>query len=338
MTGFGGPQVMSPQTVPSPRPARGEVLVKVEACGINRIDLLLRDGETPTKPALPHILGCEFAGAIAEVGEDVSPEWTAGDRVVARTMVTCGRCEWCRRGRDNLCEKLQFFGVDRPGGYAELVAVPEKCLIRLPETVSATSAAAVIGTGPTVWRMLLTRGRLQVGETALIIAGTSGIGVLAVQLAKAAGARVIATAGSERKRARLLELGADEVVDHSQDRWHREVRRLTGGAGVDLVFEHVGQVTWASSIVSLRKGGRLVVCGGHTGFDVDMNLWSLFAKEIELIGSFAGAAQDCSDILDAVARGDVRAVIHDELPLDRAAEAQELLSGREAIGKVLLVP
>jgi NADPH:quinone reductase-like Zn-dependent oxidoreductase len=329
---------LSVEQVPKPTPGPGEALVGVEACGVNRIDLLLRDGETPVKPKLPLILGCEFAGTIAAVGDGVAPAWSLGDRVVARTMVTCGRCPLCLAGRDNLCEQLEIFGVDRDGGYAEYVVVPQRCLIRLPDHISTRTAAAVVGTGPTVWRMLVTRGRLRVGETALIIAGTSGIGVLAVQLAKAAGARVIATAGSAEKLARLRELGADEVVDHSQASWHRDVRRLTDGAGVDLVFEHVGAATFSSSISSMKKGARLVTCGGHTGFDVGLNLWHLFAKEIELIGSFAGSAIDARDILAAVARGDVEAVVHGEYPLEQAHEAQQLLAGRESVGKVLLVP
>jgi 2-desacetyl-2-hydroxyethyl bacteriochlorophyllide A dehydrogenase len=338
LTSTGGPQGLRVARVPVPRPGQGEVLVKVEACGVNRVDILIRDGQTPTAPPLPHILGCEVAGVIAEVGQGVRADWQPGDQVVSRPLMSCGVCRPCRTGHDNVCDDLKILGVDAPGGYAEFVVVPERGLLRLPGTVPAQTAAAIVGTGPTAWHMLITRGRLVVGETVLVIAGASCIGVLAVQIAKRAGARVIATAGSAHKRGRLLELGADEVVDHQAERWHRQVRQLTGGSGVDLVFEHVGQATWASSIASLRKGGRLVTCGGHTGFDVSLNLWQLFAKEIELIGSFAGTTEDLHQVFGAVARGEVKAVVHGCYGLEEAAVAQQQLEDRSSIGKVILVP
>ncbi|HUZ55733.1 MAG TPA: zinc-binding dehydrogenase [Streptosporangiaceae bacterium] len=338
LTSTGGPDGLSVARVPRPRPGLEEVLIQVEACGINRVDILIRDGQTPTAPPLPHILGCEVAGTIVEVGPGTRPGWLPGDHVVSRPLMSCGLCRACRTGHDNVCDNLKILGVDAPGGYAEFVVVPQRGLLRLPGTVSARTAAAVVGTGPTAWHMLVTRGRLQVGETVLIIAGASGIGVLAIQIAKRAGARVIATAGSASKRERLLDLGADEVVDHMSERWHRQVRQLTGGEGVDLVFEHVGQATWASSISSLRKGGRLVTCGGHTGFDVSLNLWPLFAKEIEVIGSFAGTTQDLHQVFGAVARGEVSAVVHGSYGLEEAALAQRQLEDRSSVGKVVLVP
>jgi 2-desacetyl-2-hydroxyethyl bacteriochlorophyllide A dehydrogenase len=334
----GGPQGLTTGRVPRPQPGPGEVLIKVEACGVNRVDILIRDGQTPTAPPLPHILGCEVAGRIAEVGPDVGAQWQVGDPVVSRPLMSCGLCRLCRTGRDNVCDNLKILGVDAPGGYAEFVVVPQRGLLRLPATVSAPTAAAVVGTGPTAWHMLITRGQLEVGQTVLIVAAASGIGVLAVQIAKRAGARVIATAGSAAKRERMLELGADEVIDHGSERWHRQVRQLTAGEGVDLVFEHVGQATWASSLASLRKGGRLVTCGGHTGFDVSLNLWQLFAKEIELTGSFAGTTQDLHQVFGAIARGEISAVVHGSYGLDEAVLAQRQLEDRSSIGKVILVP
>jgi NADPH:quinone reductase-like Zn-dependent oxidoreductase len=338
LTSVGGPEGLVVADVEPPRPGRGEVVIRVEACGINRVDILMRDGQTPTAPPLPHIMGCEVAGTIAEIGPEVDPGWQVGDQVVSRPLMSCGRCRPCRTGRDNVCDSLKILGVDAPGGYAELVSVPQRGLLRLSGSVSAETAAAVVGTGPTAWHMLITRGQLQAGQTALIIAGASGIGVLGIQIAKSAGARVLATAGNAAKRDRLLELGADEVIDHTSDRWHRQVRQLTGGEGVDLVFEHVGQATWASSIASMRKGGRLVTCGGHTGFDVSLNLWQVFAKEIQIIGSFAGTTQDLHDVFAAVARRQVRAVVHGRFGLDEVVAAQRLLEDRTSIGKVILVP
>lgn len=334
---FGDSSVMSLDILPDPVPRMGEVLIRVSACGVNRVDILSRTGQTPAPIELPHILGSEVAGEVHSVGDGV-PGIEKGARVLVNPALSCGACDACLSGRDNMCRSSLIYGVQTSGGYCEYATAPASAIIALPESVSFEAAASVTVTGPTAWHMLFTRGGLRIGETVLVIAAGSGIGVMAVQLAKRAGARVIATASSDEKLEAARKLGADEVVNHSQPNWHREVRRLTNGEGADLVFEHVGSATWNSSIASMRVGGRLVTSGGHSGFDVAINLWSLFAKELTLVGSFSGTRQDLIHVLDLVAQGAIHPVIYATFPLERVAEAHVAMESRQVFGKILVVP
>jgi NADPH:quinone reductase-like Zn-dependent oxidoreductase len=186
--------------------------------------------------------------------------------------------------------------------------------------------------------MLRTRANLGVGEDVLVIAAGSGIGVLGMQIAAAAGARVIATAGSEDKMRRALEMGAAFAVNHSDPSWPDKVRDFTGGRGVDIVFEHVGQATWAGSLRALARGGKLVTCGGHSGFTVDMNLWHLFVKEHTIIGSFAGTRQDFLDVMRMAGQGKLRQVVQEVFSLGDVLKAQQLLADRKVFGKLMLDP
>jgi NADPH:quinone reductase-like Zn-dependent oxidoreductase len=320
-----------------PRPGPGEVLVRVRACGLNQVDLLTRDGKTPAAVPLPHISGTEVAGEVAEVGPGVAGI-RPGDRVVVDPVLSCGECEFCRRGSDNMCLQGRIYGVQTQGGYGEYAVAPVGQLIALPATMSYEDAAAVAVTGPTAWHMLRRRADVRVGEDVLVIAAGSGIGVLAVQIAALAGARVVATAGSEDKMARAAALGARHVVNHRDPSWPEQVRRWTGGRGVDLVFEHVGAATWEGSLRALARGGRLVTSGGHSGFTVQLDLWHLFVKEHTVIGSFAGSRQDLVDVLRLVERGEIRPVVQEVVGLDGVAGAQQLLEDRGVFGKLLLDP
>lgn len=320
-----------------PHPGPGEVLVRVRACGLNRVDILSREGETPAPLDLPHISGTEAAGEVAEVGLGVM-EWHEGDRVVVAPAISCWRCEPCREGRDNMCLRGRVFGVQTQGGYAEYAVAGSDQVVALPVGMDFESAAAVAVTGSTAWHMLVRRAHVGVGQDVLIIAAGSGIGVMGVQIAKLAGARVIATAGSDEKLVQARDLGADFTVNYSDPDWPGAVRRFTDGRGVDVVFEHVGSATWQGSLKALTRGGRLVTCGGHSGFDVSINLWHLFVKEHTLIGSFSGTRQDLLDVLELVGRGQISPVIHAKFPLEEAADAQALLEDRQVFGKVLLLP
>jgi NADPH:quinone reductase-like Zn-dependent oxidoreductase len=285
---------------------------------------------------MPHASGTEVTGDVVGVGEGV--DLPTGSRVLVNPVISCGRCEFCRAGRDNACLRGRIFGVQTEGGYASHIVVDAGWLLPLPEGVSYEEGAAVAVTGSTAWHMLVTRAGIVLGNDVLIIAGGSGIGAMGIQIAKLAGARVIATAGSSDKRARALEVGADDVVDHYDPQWPKTVRRLTGGRGVDVVFEHVGQATWKGSLAALARGGTLVTCGGHSGFTVHIDLWSLFVKEHKIIGSFAGTTSDLLHVLGLVAERKLRPVIHERLPLADAARAQQLLEAGEVFGKVLLAP
>lgn len=333
----GGPEVLRLEEVPTPEPSPDAVLVRVRACGLNHVDILSREARTPGRIALPHISGTEVAGEVAAVGACVS-QWRPGDPVVVVPALSCGRCEPCRSGEDNMCLEGAIFGVQTDGGYAEFCLAPADHLLRLPDGVSAEVAAAIAVTGSTAWHMLVRRAALRQGEDVLIVAAGSGIGALAVQIAKLSGARVIATAGSAAKLEGARALGADHVVNHSDPEWHRQVRDLTNRRGVDVVFEHVGEATWEKSVACLTRGGRLVTCGAHTGSDVRVNLWHLFVKQLSLIGSFAGTRRDLTDVLRMCGRGLLRPVIHDRLPLEAAADGQRLMAERAIFGKLLLVP
>lgn len=323
--------------VPIPTPGPGEVLVRVRACGLNQVDILTRDGQTPREVPLPHISGTEAAGDIAAIGPGVTG-WEIGARVVIDPIIACRHCENCIRGETNMCRNSLVFGVQTKGGYAEYAVVPAHQLLKLPETLDYASAAAMAVTGPTAWHMLRDRAKVVLGEDVLIIAGGSGIGVLGIQIAKAAGARVIATAGGPEKVARLTEIGADFAVDHNDPSWPDQVRRHTGGRGVDIVFEHVGEATWEGSLKALARGGRLVTCGGHSGFMVGFNLWHLFVKQQTLIGSFGGTRRDFLDVMRMGGQGTLRQVVQQVFSLADVPKAQELLRQRKVFGKLVLDP
>lgn len=323
--------------VPVPVPGEGEVLLAVRACGLNQVDLLTRDGQTPKEVPLPHISGTEVAGDVVALGAGVR-DWRVGDRVVVDPIIACRHCAPCIQGRTNMCLQSRVFGVQTQGGYAEYVAAPARQLLAIPANLDYMAAAAMAVTGPTAWHMLCTRADLGVGEDVLVIAAGSGIGVLGMQIAAAAGARVIATAGSEDKMRRALEMGAAFAVNHSDPSWPDKVRDFTGGRGVDIVFEHVGQATWAGSLRALARGGKLVTCGGHSGFTVDMNLWHLFVKEHTIIGSFAGTRQDFLDVMRMAGQGKLRQVVQEVFSLGDVLKAQQLLADRKVFGKLMLDP
>jgi NADPH:quinone reductase-like Zn-dependent oxidoreductase len=324
------------EAIPTPEPGPAEALVRVHASGVNRIDLLTRDGQA-RPPALPHVPGSEVAGEIVAVASGCEG-WGLGDRVVVDPVITCGECDLCRRGHGNLCARSLIYGVQTPGGYAEFAVAPVGQLVRIPANVPYEAAASVTAAGATAWQMLFDRAHLGVGETVLVIAAGSGLGTMAIQMAALAGADVLATAGSEAKREHALALGARAAVDHTQPGWAKQVRELTEGHGADLVVEHVGEATWDESMRALARAGRVVTCGGHSGFDVGIDLWRFFVKGQAILGSFAATRQDLVDVLGLLAKGRLRPVVHKVFPLEEFAAAQALLDDREAIGKVLLSP
>lgn len=236
-----------------------------------------------------------------------------------------------------MCLKGRVYGVQH-GGYAEYAVAPAKQLIRLPSNLNHLEAVSMAVTGPTAYHMLRRRADLQPGEDVLIVAAGSGIGVIGVQIAAMTGARVIATAGSEDKLRKAKELGAHDVVNHREDDWPEQVRRLTAGRGVNVVFEHVGAATWRGSLHALARTGRLVTCGGHAGFTVDMNLWHLFVKEHSILGSFAATRQDFLEVMEMARDCRIRPAIQDVFALDRVVDAQALMEDRQVFGKLMIDP
>ena len=335
--GQDGNRLSIDDSVDVPTPNAGQVLVLVRACGVNQIDLLTRDGQTPQTPQFPHTSGTEVTGDLLVIGEGVEG-WSVGDRVLVDPVIACGDCEFCKKESSNMCLKGRIFGVQTDGGYAEKVLVDSKQLLRLPNSLSYAQGAAIAVTGSTALHMLYRRAKVQAGEDVLIVAAGSGIGVIGVQLALLAGARVIVTAGSDERIRQALALGANFAVNHRDPDWAKQVREWTGGRGVDVVFEHVGEATWKGSLRALARGGRLVTCGGHSGFNVEIDLWNLFVKEQSIIGSFAGSRQDLEEVLSLAEGGKISPVIQDVIPLERMTWALSLMENRQVFGKIIIDP
>lgn len=332
----GGPEVLSWETdFPQPEIGPDDVLVRVRACGLNRVDIFTREGEQGVRPPLPHILGMEVAGDVAAVGENVR-DVAVGDRVLPPPSVPCGQCEWCRRGVANICPNQQVLGRTRHGGYGEFVAVPDYNLLPIPPELSYEQAAAVVVGFGTAWHMLVTRGQARPGETVLILAAGSVVGTAAIQVAKYLGCRVIATASSDAKLEKATELGADAVINYASERFDRRARRLTDGRGVDLVIEHVGADTWQHSVAALAPMGRVVTCGSTTGRWGNTDLWSLFGKQISLIGSFGAIHDELMTLLPLVVDGTLKPVIDRTFPLEQAADAHRYMADRQQFGKLVL--
>ncbi|HXX71448.1 MAG TPA: zinc-binding dehydrogenase [Candidatus Acidoferrum sp.] len=334
ITGHGGPEVLRYTDVPKPSIGSHDVLVRVRACALNHLDLWVRRGLPGRSVPFPHIPGSDISGEVAEVGENVKNA-RVGDKVLLAPGISCGQCEACLGGRDTFCKDYVLFGSTVHGGYAEFVRSPAANVIPIPAGLSFEQAAAVPLVFLTAWHMLLDRAQLKPAEEVLVIAAGSGVGSAAVQIAKVTGARVIATAGSDRKAVKAKELGADDTLLHVGE-FAREVKRLTNGRGVDVVFEHVGAATWDQSIYSLAPGGRLVTCGATTGFENKINVGYLFARQLSILGSFMGPKSDLFAVLELLKRGLLKPVIDCVMPLEQAAEAHRYLENREQFGKVVL--
>jgi NADPH:quinone reductase-like Zn-dependent oxidoreductase len=331
----GGPEVLEYTDVPEPSIKANEVLVEVKACALNHLDVWTRGGLPGIKIPLPHILGNDIAGVVREVGELAT--WVQpGDEVLMQPGVSCGHCAECLQGRDNFCREYDMLGYRRDGGYAESVAVPAVNVIPKPASLSWEEAAALPLVTVTAWHMLVTRAQVQPGEDVLIHAAGSGVGSIGIQIAKLRGARVIATAGSDDKLAKAKELGADEVINYRNEEWPKEVKRLTGRRGVDVVFEHTGAATWEGSIVSLKNNGRLVTCGATSGYDAHTDIRQVFYRHLTILGSFMGTKGELLEAMKFVERGSIRAVVDQVMPLAEARRAHELMEDRAQFGKLVL--
>ena len=333
----GGPEVLKYTEGPDPQIKANEVLVEVRACALNHLDVWVRAGLPGIKIPLPHILGDDVAGVVREAGELVT--WTKpGDEVMVQPGVSCGHCVECLAGRDNMCDEYDMIGYRRDGGYAELLSVPGVNVIPKPGNLSWPEAAALPLVTLTAWHMLVTQARVQPGEDVLVHAAGSGVGSLGIQIARLRGARVIATASSDEKLTKARELGADETVNYTRDDWPKEVKKLTNGRGVDVVFEHTGAATWPGSIVSLKKGGRLVTCGATSGYDARTDLRQVFYRHLTILGSMMGSKAELLSAMNFIGTGQIRAVVDRTLPLAEARKAHELMEDRAQFGKLVLMP
>lgn len=317
----GREQLRLEETVPTPRPGPGQVVVQVHACGLNHLDIFVRRGMPGKHTPLPFISGGDIAGTVAEIGAGPAAGVTVGERVLVDPAVEGGA-----------------IGEDAPGGLAEYVLVPAANLIPLADGMSFDDAAALPIAYGTAWRMLLTRGAVAAGERVLILGAAGGVGTACVQIAKMAGCTVYAAASREDKLGRLRDLGADYLINYRDVEFDREVWRLTEKRGVDVVVDYTGADTWPRSLRSLRKGGRLLTCGATTGFEARTDLRYVWVRELTILGSDGWTRADLEALLGAVRTGRIRPVIDRVLPLAQTAEGERLLEEREAVGKVIIHP
>ena len=333
----GGVEQLKTAKVDYPRPGAGEATVKVEACALNHLDIWVRIGGRPVKIPMPHILGCDVSGTVAEVGESVVGVQT-GERVVIAPGLSCGQCAYCTGDNDSACREYKLLGFQVQGGYAEYVKVPARNLIPVSERLSFEEWAAIPLVFVTAWHMLFTRARLRCGETVLVQSAGSGVGSAAIQLARLAGARVITTAGSDEKLLLAKALGADETIHYQQKDFVEETLRLTGGRGVDVVFEHNGGETFMRSLEALAIGGRIVNCGVTAGAEVTLNLSQIYLRQQTIHGSFMGSLNEQKIVIRLAEEGKIKPVIDKVYPLEEARAAHQRMQDRQNFGKIILKP
>ncbi len=331
----GGTDRLRYEEAEPPRIGPHEVLVRVKACALNHLDIWVRQGIPAYRMSLPHISGCDVAGILEEVGKEVTG-LKVGDRIFVSPGLSCWRCNQCLSGRDNLCPSYKILGAQVNGGYAELVAVPGVNAIPIPGTLTFEQAAAFPLVSVTAWHMLFTLAEVRPGEEVLVMGAGSGVGSIAVQMAKLAGARVITTVGSEDKIEKAKSLGADAVVNHTREEVAGRVKALTGSRGVDVVIEHIGPSVWDQCLASLAKGGRLVTCGATTGGEAKLDLRFLFSRQLTLKGSYMGTRSELVRASTLFEQGQLRPVVDRVLPLQEARAAQELMLSRKIFGKLVL--
>jgi NADPH:quinone reductase-like Zn-dependent oxidoreductase len=304
---------------------------------LNRLDLAVRGGLPNVKVPFPHVLGSDVAGQVSHVGPGVDPAWQ-GRAVVLNPGVSCGTCEACLGGRDNLCRSYRILGENTRGGYAEAVVVPAANLLPRPAGLDAVRAAAIPLVFLTAWQMLVERARIVPGESVLIHAVGSGVGSAALQIAKLFGAQVVALASSEAKLETARRRGADACVSTADEAWPERVRAVpfVGKRGVDVVVEHVGRSTWDASLKLACRGGRIVTCGATSGWDATTDLRHVFFRQLQILGSTMGSKSVLHRVLALVEQGKLAPEVDRTFPLAEAEAAHRYLDRREQYGKVVL--
>jgi len=335
MRARGGPEVLEVADLPVPEPGPKEVRVRLKAAALNHLDVWVRKGVASPKLPLPHVLGADGSGVVDAVGPGVEG-FAPGDEVVINPGLSCGRCERCLAGEDNLCPRYQILGEHRHGTYAEYVVLPEANLAPKPKNLSFEEAAAIPLTFLTAWQMVVDKLGVRPGDDVLVMAAGSGVSVAAIQIAKLFGARVIATAGSEDKLRRAKALGADETVNYTHPDWPKEVRRLTGGKGADKVVDHTGALYFEGVIKATANGGRIAIAGASSGYEGTLTFAHVFYRQLSILGSTMASKSRLFPILRFVEEGKLKPVVGQVLPLEAAAEGHRLLEERRVFGKVVL--
>lgn len=334
----GGPEVLSYEEVPRPEPGPGEALIRVRATSLNRLDIWARSAPPVkifpwTEPEFPIISGSDCAGEVAAVGPDVS-NVQPGDRVVLYPSLFCGACDACRAGEQTQCRDYQIFGEHTPGAMAEYAVAPAGNLLPLPDGFSFTDAAAMPVAYTTAWRMLMTAGELQAGESVLVLGVGGGVGSAALSIARRAGATVYTAASSAARREKAVAHGA-MAATNSRESFSEWVLAQTGGRGVDIVVDPLG-ATWKQSIRSLTRGGRMVVCGATAGNRPDFDIRELYQRHRRILGAPMGSWSDFSSVMRLAFAGEIRPIVDSVFPLIDAAEAHRRVESADSFGKVVL--
>ncbi len=332
----GGPEVLEYGNLPDPQPAPGEALVRLRAAALNHVDIWVRNGWPGLKLPLPHIPGSDGAGDVVAIGEGVE-DLSVGDRVVIDANLSCGECAFCRAGLDHMCRKWHLLGETVSGTDCELIALPLRNLYRLPKTFGYAEAAAAALVFLTAWHSLITRGRLTAGETVLVVGASGGVSTASIQIAKLAGALVMVVGSDDAKLELAARLGADITINRTTEPdWSRAVYEATGKRGVDVVVDNVGAPSMASSMRSVRKGGRILTVGNTGGAHYEIDHRFLFAKHISILGSTMGPRSDFDQVMALVTGGRLQPVIDETYALEDARLAHTRLEAGEQMGKIVL--
>ena len=334
----GGPEVLQYGERPEPSPRAGEVKVRVRAAALNRLDTYVRTGRRGQRRNFPsfHILGGDSAGVIAEVGSDAHSHMV-GRRVVINPRIPCGACDFCIDGSDDLCPRFRFLGSNCEGSYAEFVCVPATNVHPIADGVTFETAAATPTVYLPTWNILIRKAQLKPWETALVLSASAGVGTAAIQVAKSVvGATVITTTSSPEKAAMARELGADHVIDYNKESIPDRVKELTHGRGVDVVVDHVGAKFFEDAYNSLKRGGRYGLCGVTSGYVANLQLGTLFTKQLQVFGVFMGSRADMSQVTQMLNQGRIHPIIHRTFPLEQASAAHEVMEERSFFGKLVL--
>ncbi|OGW92039.1 MAG: alcohol dehydrogenase [Omnitrophica bacterium RIFCSPHIGHO2_02_FULL_63_14] len=332
----GGPDVLKYGPFKDPSVDLNDVLIEVAACALNHLDIWVRQGLPGVSIPLPHIPGSDVAGTVLETGKGVR-RFKKGDRVIVSPgQLPPNSAADGYAARDSYSPDFQILGLQTQGGYAERVAVNERFVIPVSEKYSLEEWASVPLASLTAYHMLVTRANVQPGETVLVHAAGSGIGSAAVQIAKFLGATVYTTVGDYRKVARAKKLGADEVILYKTRDFSEAVKELTGGRGVDVIFEHIGPETWQKNLSSLARGGRMVTCGATSGPKTEMDIRYLFSKQISILGAYMGSFAELLRVIAMVEKGALVPTIDQVMPLKDAAAAHKRMESRQNFGKIVL--
>ncbi|WP_206074294.1 zinc-binding dehydrogenase [Marinobacter fuscus] len=335
ITGHGGNEVVEVRHCEKPQRQPDDILIQIKAATLNQVDLYMRNSGAGITHQLPQIMGVDGAGVVAETDETCS-YYANGQSVVLFPALSCGECEFCQQGDQSLCRRIQFLGEQTDGTFAEWISVPAANVFPMPGHLTFAEGAALGVNFLTAWRMLFTKAQLKPWETVLVFGVGGGVSLAAMQLAKAAGARVIVTSRDTDKLDRALAMGADAAINSQQQDVAKAALEYTNGRGVDVVIENIGEAVWSQAMKSLVRGGRLVTCGATSGAQPGADLQRLFVRQLQIFGSTGGTLAEFRDLLSFVQHHRIQPVIDSVFSLKQIHNALNHLESGKKMGKVAL--